>query len=262
MVNMSEIIAYLDTMAPKEYAEEYDNVGLLIGDKNKQVKKILVTLDADERTSDEAKSIGADLVISHHPLIFSPVRSLTTDDSISRTIISFIKNDIALFSMHTNFDSVKSGLNDLFLDKIAKTTNRKVIDGDGENGIGRIADLESSAELSLILGKIKKEFNLENVRFIGDENKIINKIAVVNGGGAEYVFEAKMLGADCFVSGDIKYHQARFAYENDISLIEIPHYNAEIIFSEFVKKLILDKFGDKVEVYVSIENVDIWKTLD
>lgn len=261
MVNMSEIIAYLEAFAPKEYAEEYDNVGLLIGDKNKEINKILVTLDADETIAEEAKSIGADLVISHHPLIFSPVRSLTFDNAVSRTIISFIKNDIALYSMHTNFDSVKSGLNDLFLDKIAKTTNRKTIDGDGENGIGRIADLESPAKLSLLLGEIKKEFNLGNLRFIGDENKIINKIAVVNGGGAEYVFHAKALGADCFVSGDIKYHQARFAYENDISLIEIPHFSAEIIFSEYVKKLVSIKFKKQVEVFVSQKNVDIWKTL-
>ena len=103
---------------------------------------------------------------------------------------------------------------------------------------------------------------MRTLRYIGPEEKCIRKIAVVNGGGAEYIYEAKKQGADCFISGDIKYHQARFAYENDIALVEIPHYQAEIIFCDYVKQLLNGKFGDRLEVVVTDKNRDIWKQID
>ncbi len=259
MVALSEIMSFLESLAPKELSESYDNVGLLVGTTEKNINRVLITLDADEKVSEEAKAVNADLVISHHPLIFNPLKKVTDDDSISRTVISFIKNDIPLYAMHTNFDSVKCGLGDLFLDKIAKTKNRTSIEGDGENGIGRIAHLCRETTLFDILKNIKKEFKLASVRYIGDENKKIEKIAVCNGGGAGLLYNAKAMGADLYVSGDIKYSQARFAYENDIAFVEIPHYNAEIIFCDFVKEILKEKFGGKIEVFTSDKNIDIWK---
>lgn len=259
MVTLDKITSFLEELAPKELSESYDNVGLLVGKTEKEINKVLIALDADEKVAKEAESLGVDLVISHHPLIFNPLKRVTDKDSISRTVISLIKSDISLFSMHTNFDSVKSGLGDLFLDKIVKTKGRKPLEGEGENGIGRIADLCEDLALSDILKNIKKEFNLVSVRYIGDENRKISKIAVCNGGGASLIYDAKEKGADLYVSGDIKYSQARFAYENDIAFIEIPHYSAEIIFCEFVKEILKEKFGEKVEIFTSLKNVDIWK---
>lgn len=258
LVTLTEIMSFLEQLAPKELAESYDNVGLLVGSTKKDINKVLITLDADEKVSDEAKKLGADLVISHHPLIFNPLKRITDDDSISRTVISFIKNDIPLYAMHTNFDSVKYGLGDLFLDKIAETKNRYAIEGDSENGIGRIADLCTKTTLFELLEKIKNAFNLPNVRYIG-ENKTIETIAVCNGGGASLVYDAKKMGADLFISGDIKYSQARFAYENDLAFIEIPHYSAEIIFCDFVKGILKEEFGEKIKIFTSDKNIDIWK---
>ena len=140
MVKLTDIIDFLNLTAPPHLAESYDNVGLLIGEKEKEIRKVLVTLDTDEIVAIDAREKQADLVLSHHPLIFRPLGRITGEDAVSRTVLSLIKDDIALFSMHTNFDSVKCGLGDLFLDKIAETQNRVPIEGDGENGIGRIAD--------------------------------------------------------------------------------------------------------------------------
>ena len=261
MVKSDKILNFLCDFAPVELAESYDNVGLLVGDKNKDVKKILITLDADEEVINDAKKNGCDLIISHHPLIFTPIKRITEDDSISKSIIKLIKNDISLISMHTNFDSVNSGLCDLFLDKIAKTKERTSIEGDHENGLGRIAKICEEKSLSDILNTIKKEFKLDNLKYIGDKDKRIKKIAVCNGGGADFVYKAQELGADVYISGDFKYHHARYAYENGISLIDVPHYNAEIIFCEYLKDLLNKEFLNELDILVTDKNINVWKNI-
>jgi len=261
MVKLNEIMDFLCGFAPTEYAESYDNVGLLVGDKNKQVKRVLITLDADENVIKDAEDKECDLVISHHPLIFTPLKRIVTGNSTSDTIISLIKNDICLISMHTNFDSVSSGLCDLFLGKISKTKNRTAIQGDPENGLGRIGELCEETSLLDVLNAVKKEFKIDNLKYIGDKDKTIKKIAVCNGGGADFIYTAKDMGADVYISGDIKYHHARFAYENGISLIEVPHYNAEIIFCEYMKDLLKKQFGNDLDILITDKNKDVWKCI-
>lgn len=259
MVKVSEVVDFLHTFAPPSFAESYDNVGLLIGDSDKHIGKILVTLDVDETVAEEAQKSGADMIVSHHPLIFKPLRRIVQQDSVSRTAVSLIKNDIALFAMHTNFDSVKSGLGDLFLDKIGETVNRTPIEGEGEDGIGRYAKLVRPVLLSDFLQQLKQTFVLPGVRYVGNELKRISQIAVCNGGGGELVYRAKELGADCYISGDVKYQHARYAYENDIALIEIPHYSAEIIFIQYAAELLKRRFENQLEIMCATTNVDVWK---
>ena len=258
MVKLDKVLEFINSFAPASLAEDYDNVGLLVGNKDKEVNKVLITLDIDENVVQEAKKIGCELVISHHPLIFSPLKRVTDESSISRTVISLIKNDISLISAHTNFDSVNSGLCDLFFDKIADTKERTSLQGEEENGCGRIAELKSEIILSDILNNIKKEFNLSTVRYVGDVDKRIKKVAVCNGGGADFVYDAYSLGADLYITGDIKYHHARFVYENGMSLVEVPHYNAEIIFCEYLKELLKKQFGNDLDICVTDKNIDIW----
>ena len=184
MVKINEITEFLNEFAPNCYAEDYDNVGLLVGEKDKEINKIMLTLDADDEVVKDAADKKCDLVISHHPLIFKPLKRVVSDDSVSRTVINLIKNDMSLISVHTNFDSVKSGLCDLFFDKIADTKERVSIEGDEENGCGRIAELECPSKLSEILETIKNKilkhypsmvFSVENmlqpVSIIGPEEE-------------------------------------------------------------------------------------------
>ena len=262
MVKQTEIIDFLNSVAPPQLAESYDNVGLLLGESQKDVHKVLVTLDVDEMVVREAQALGVEMILSHHPLIFSPLKRITGEDGLSKTIMAMLKHDISLVSVHTNFDSVKDGLGDAFLDKLAETEHRTSLDGDEENGIGRIADMKEPALFEALLTNIKQAFGMRSLRYIGDEKKMIRKIAVVNGGGAEYVYAAKERGADCFISGDIKYHQARFAYENDIAFVEVPHYNAEIMFCGMMKNLLAKQFKDQLTVFETKENIDIWKQMD
>ncbi len=261
MVKLDKILDFLCGFAPMELAESYDNVGLLVGDKNKEIKKVLITLDADEEVINDAQKNGCDLIISHHPLIFTPIKRITQDDSISRSIIKLIKNDISLISMHTNFDSVNSGLCDLFLDKISKTKDSTAIEGDPENGLGRIGELCEEKSLFDILNAVKKDFKIDSLKYIGNKDEKIKKIAVCNGGGADFLYKAHELGADLYISGDFKYHHARFAYENGISLIDVPHYNAEIIFCEYLKDLLNKEFSNELDILVTDKNVDVWKNI-
>ncbi len=259
MVTISEIVAFLHSFAPPALAESYDNVGLLIGDKEQEIKKILVTLDTDEAVAKEAAEVGADLIVSHHPLIFKPLRRIVKEDAVSRTAVSLIQNNIALFAMHTNFDSVRMGLCDLFLDKIGETKHRMPIEGAEVDGAGRIAELVTATEAKTLLAKIKKEFHLPLVRFVGDGNRTISRIAVCNGGGADFVYQAKEMGADGYISGDIKYQHARYAHENGMVLVEVPHYSAERIFIDYAAEILEKQFASQVEIIKAKTNVDIWK---
>lgn len=261
MVKLNKITEFLTAFAPLEYAESYDNVGLLVENGIKEIKKVLITLDVDETVVEDAVNKGCDLIISHHPLIFKPIKKLVSDDATSRTIIELIKNDISLISMHTNFDSVKMGLCDLFMDKIADTEERISLEGDEVNGCGRVAKLKAETKLSDILNKVKKEYKLDLVRYIGDYDCEISKIAVCNGGGADFIYNAKEMGAQLYISGDIKYHHARYAYENGIALIEVPHYNAEIIFCDFMKEILKKQFGNDMDICVTDKNTDVWKSI-
>ena len=258
MVKLNKIVEFLNSFAPPYFAEDYDNVGLLVGDKDKDINKVLITLDADEKVVKDAKLRGCDLVISHHPLIFKPLKKVVSDDSVSRTVIELIKSDISLVSVHTNFDGVKSGLCDLFLDKIANTENRCAIEGDDENGSGRIGDLKAETTLGEILKKVKADFLLDSVRYVGNVDTKISKIAVCNGGGADFLYAAHEAGCDLFVSGDFKYHHARFAYENNMALIDVPHYNAEIMFCDYLAELLKKEFAKDIDICVTDKNTDVW----
>ncbi len=261
MVELNKILEFLTCFAPLEYAESYDNVGLLVGDRNKKINKVLITLDADELVVKDAEDKNCDLLISHHPLIFKPLTRVVNEDSTSRTIMKLIKNEISLISMHTNFDGVKSGLCDLFLDKITDTKDRISLEGDKTNGCGRIATLTKSKKLCEIIDIVKEQYKLENVRYIGDLNSEISKIAVCNGGGADFIYTAKEMGAQLYISGDIKYHHARFAYESPISLIEVPHYNAEIIFCDYMKEILQKQFGNDLDILITDKNTDVWNNI-
>ncbi len=262
MVKQAEIIDFLNKVAPPQLAESYDNVGLLLGESQKDVHRVLVTLDVDELVIQEAKTLGAEMILSHHPLIFAPLKRITAEDGLSKAVMALLKHDISLVSVHTNFDSVKFGLGDAFLDELADTMHRASLDGDEENGIGRIADMKEPIVFEELLKNIKQAFGIRSLRYVGDEKKIIRKIAAVNGGGAEYIYAAKEQGTDCFVSGDVKYHQARFAYENNIALVEVPHYNAEIMFCRMMKNLLTQQFKDQLTIFETKENIDIWKQMD
>ncbi len=258
MIALNEIIAYLEELAPKHLAEDYDNVGLMVGDKEALVSKVVISLDTDEKVADFAAKNGAQLVISHHPLLFKPAKSITKSDCLGRTIYNLIKNDISLYAMHTNFDSVSGGLGDYFFKTACDVEAYDSIEGEFPDGIGRIAELSKEITFGELIDRIKKGLLINSIRYVGDENMPVKTIAACNGGGADLIFGAYSMGADVYISGDLKYHHARYAYENGRFLIEVPHYEAEIIFCEYLSELLNKKFKEDCEFLV-YKNENPWK---
>ncbi len=259
MVTLNQIISFLEELAPPSLAEDYDNVGLLLGNSQAQVERILISLDVDEKVVAEAVKKEAQLILSHHPLIFRPVKNIVAGSSFGRTIYAIIQNNVNLYAMHTNFDIANGGLCDYFLQEICHAPCYDSLEGELPNGLGRIAKLETELALEDFLNRVKKKFSMQYVRYIGEKSAKIQTVAVCNGGGADLIELAKEKGADVYISGDVKYHQARYAYENGLSFIEIPHYEAEIIFCRLVSKLLSERFQNQLEIMVSEENVNPWK---
>ncbi|BBA53062.1 Nif3-like dinuclear metal center hexameric protein [uncultured Fusobacterium sp.] len=246
-----KIISFLEEKYPRSNAEEWDNVGLLVGDNDKEIKKIQISIDATEKAVDYAVKNKVDMMITHHPLIFKPLKSIVMSELPGRKIIKLIKNGVNLYSVHTNLDSSKDGLNDYILE-LLKVKKYKIVDinqNDETAGIGRIYSLDKKITVSEYADFIKEKMKIKNVRIISnDTEKEIKKIALINGAGMSYWRKVKSLGADLFVTGDISYHEALDAKETGLHLIDIGHFESENCFSELLKKK-LEEIGLEILIF-------------
>lgn len=245
MKKVKEIIEVMETLAPTFLKEDFDNVGLMVGDREKEVKKVLVALDCTLKVVQEAKDNNVDLIITHHPLIFRRPNNITTDTLQGKKIIELIKNNISLYSSHTNLDSAKKGLNDSIpgllgydTSEILETNKR-----DSEAGLGRLVKLEKATTLEDIINKVKATFNINNLRVVKGKDEV-NKIAIINGSGQDFIGRAISKGADCIITGDTTYHFASDYKEMGINIIDAGHFASEQIVFFNVMKNIIDKFND------------------
>lgn len=259
MVKLEKLQEFFESVAPRALAEEYDNVGLLVEGTTDVVHTIVIALDADETTVLLAESVGAELILTHHPVMFRPVNHLTEQEGGQRTIRRLLQKGIGLFAMHTNFDSAAGGLCDVFLDSFGAFTEKTSFAGTQE-GIGRIGRLKTPCTLGNLLAKGKQIFSPgREIRYVGDEKTVVETVAVCNGGGADLVYEAYGLGAQVYISGDFKHHHARFAVENAMSIIAIDHYDAEIAFCSLMKKRLENAFGKELNIVIAEGETSPWK---
>ncbi len=259
MVNKNELLAFFEDVAPKNLAEDYDNVGLLVEGETDEIECIVLALDADEQIVCDAKKQGANLIVTHHPVMFRPLNRLTEEEGGQRTVRRLLQTGIGLFSMHTNFDAAKDGLCDAFLDSFGEFSRRSSFSGEAD-GIGRIGFLKEPTTLADLLQKGREIYAKDaSLFYVGDAQAEIRKVAVCNGGGGDLLFDAASLDADVYISGDFKHHHARFAYENHINLIQINHYDAEIAFCTIMKNKLKAAFGDRLKVLISEHEKSPWK---
>jgi len=256
-MKISQIIEIIENYAPKSLAEDFDNVGLLVGDAGRETDKVLLTLDIDEFVAEEAVRRGVQLVISHHPIMFSPIQKITADTSEGRCLLKLMENKIALYSAHTNLDSTKGGLNDLMCELLGIEESDVLTNPGAQFGIGRVGNLKEVVSLGELAEKVKLLFSLDCVRFTGNSEKEVKRVALCSGGGGSAVYDAVASGADVYISGDLKYNNVRDLVFSGVSYIEIPHYKSEI----FAPKLFREILGDYVETYISEYNADVFKTL-
>ena len=254
MIKVNNIIKEMELLAPTYLKEDFDNVGLMVGDKNKEVKKVLLALDCTLKVIEEAKKENVELIITHHPLIFKRPSSITTDTLQGKKIIELIKNDISLYSSHTNLDSVENGLNDTIV-SILGFDNFKILEKNkryDKAGLGRIVSLNESIQLEDLIIKIKKSLNINNLRVVKGKDKV-NKIAIINGSGQDFIGKAVALGADCIITGDTTYHFASDYKEMEISILDVGHFASEQITFFNVMENLKEKFKDVEFITSTVE---------
>lgn len=370
-VKCQTIAGILDELAPKRLAESWDNVGLLVGDGRQKINRVMVCLDVPEWVIEEAVKKDVDMIISHHPMIFNGIKRINADTAAGRKLIALIKNNISLYCLHTNFDIVAGGLNDIFARElgflhstvIEETYREKLLklvvyvpSGHEDNvikamcvagagyigkyssctfstrgtgtfepqegaepfigtigslerveefrvetivpekrmnkvvgvmlkahpyeeaaydiyetrneghvmGLGRIAELEKETALSVYADNVKTILGTGNIRFAGDPDRKIKKVALLNGSGNKFINAARFAGADVLVTGDMQYHGILDALELGLSVIDAGHYATEKIMIKYIAEYLRNKFQElklEADVVESSSNTEILRVL-
>ncbi len=234
----------METIAPKDLAENWDNVGLQVGDEEKEVKKILIALDATMEVIEEAIKKEVDLIVTHHPfLLFKKIETITKQDVLGKKIYALIENEIAVLSAHTNLDIVSGGINDILAKQIGLIDGSvlEITNSFTQDGIGRIGHLKEVISFETFVKQLKETFAIKETNighFVGAKEKQVQKVAVCGGSGVSLMQEAHNQGADVLVTGDLKFHEAQTALDLDLCIADITHYASEAI----VVPMLFEKF--------------------
>ena len=208
-MKLTELIDKLNEKFPENICESWDNVGLLLGDKDKEVKKVLIALEVNSKAIDKAIQERVDVIISHHPLIFKSLKKITKDDMIGSRIMRLLKNDIAVYAMHTNLDSATDGLND-YVFKLLDLDAKRMYEDETKNRPLRYFNLTKKMTIEEMVEVVKEKLNISQLRVIYDEyytKKDIKSFALVTGSGMDFFNEVKDK-VDSFITADVKYHEA------------------------------------------------------
>lgn len=261
MTTVNDILAYIETIAPRYMKMDWDNVGLLCGSKDRPVTKILVALDPFAHVCREAAQIGAELIVTHHPLIFRPISSVTDADEVGRSIMFLCKNDISAINAHTNLDCAPGGVNDR-LAVVLGLTDIRVIDPMGTDeqgrqwGLLRCGEVETQP-LGQFLSTVKESLGCEGLRYV-DGGKPVRKVAVGGGACAGELMDALRAGCDTFVTGDVKYNGFWDARAVGMNLIDAGHFYTEDPIVAVLAEKLAATFPD-IQVEISKTHQDCGK---
>ena len=233
-MNIREIIDALERFAPLPLQDDYDNSGLQVGTTETEVSGVLLCLDVTRQVVDEAINNGCNMIISHHPLLFRPLKRLT-DDIIGSIVMGAVKSGITIYASHTNLDNASKGVN-MRIAQILGLTSVKPLDEQPDgNGAGIIGRFTKPMTEKQLLALIKDKFGVTCIRHNGELGRPIKRMAVCGGSGAFLAEKAVEQGADAFMTGEIGYHRF-FGYDGVIKLIETGHFESE----QFTVDLIAD----------------------
>lgn len=254
-----EVTRKLEELSPLSYAESWDNPGLLAGRKEKEIKRIYIALDATTRAIEEAIRLEADMLLTHHPLIFKGIKKVNSDDFVGRRILMLAGNDISYYAMHTNFDVM--GMADAAADVIG-LKNREVLeitfeDDIAKEGFGRLGKLPGIMTLEECALYIKKVFGIQWVKVFGDRDMEIEKAAISPGSGQSMIEPALAKGADLLITGDIDHHDGIDALERGMAVIDAGHFGLEQIFVPYMEEYIKREMSG-LEVFVEKPQSPFW----
>ena len=254
MITVRAILEFLDSLAPMERKMDFDNVGLLAGWPDNQVKKIITALDITDEVISEAKKFGAELIVSHHPLIFSPLKSVRADDLCGIKVLEMARNGISAICMHTNLDVSRGGVNDALSEKLGiENTSCLTVEGTEESGeaygLGRIGELSGELELRDFLKTVKRVLNANGLRYLNSGRKV-HRIAVCGGSGGSELMLAVNAGCDTFITADVKYNTFLDAKELGVNLIDAGHFPTENVIIRPLTEKIATKFPE-IDIWIS-----------
>jgi dinuclear metal center YbgI/SA1388 family protein len=258
---VGDIINKLEDLAPGELAETWDNVGLQVGSRDWPVKRVWVALDPLPQVVAAACRADVDMLITHHPLIFKPLKSIDCTTPAGEIIHSALCHNMAIFSAHTNLDSAAGGVNDTLAKRIG-LCNMGVLRQDqlGEpptdgpapsvlQGLGRIGDLPQKTTLITLARELKDRLDIESVAIAGDPGLPVNRVALCSGSGASLLGDFLGSSAQVYISGDLRYHDARDVETEGRGLIDIGHFASE--------HLVVEVLAGKLNDMLNTSNVDI-----
>lgn len=233
-MKISDIIERLEKEFPRELAYEWDNVGLLVGDRTRDVKNVVTCLDVTEEVLEFAKNAEAELIISHHPVLLAPINCINGDTKTGKLLMDAIENKISIYSAHTNCDKAENGINT----KLAQMFGLNEVEPLEEDGLGRIGNLENPVPFYEFAKSAEEILNIK-VRFCGDIKKTVKRVAICSGAGGDVLPSAIEKGADVLVTGDTKYHQM-LDVKDDINVIDAGHFGTECIVTEIFAEILCD----------------------
>lgn len=242
MVAVQDVFTFLNQQAPVQYKMDFDNVGLLAGDPQAAVQCVLTALDITDAVVEEAIEAGAQLIVSHHPLIFTPLKHVTADDQTGRKVLRLAANGLSAICMHTNLDIAEGGVNDALMAALdAKVTGILEPTGTGVNGqalgCGRVGTLREPMTFDAFLEFTASRLHTNGLRYCAS-GKPVEHIAVCGGSGGDMLELAVALGCDTFVTADVKYDRFLAAKELGVNLIDADHFCTEnVVIPPLTEKL-------------------------
>jgi len=243
-MSVRQVLEFLRAFAPLELAEEWDNVGLLLGGQVNGAGKILTCLTLTSDVAAEAIEMEADLIVTHHPVLFRPVQRLTDDTADGAMLLDLIRNDIAVYSPHTAFDSASRGINQQWANRLQLSDVKPLrpLEQDAAQGSGRYGRLPEPLAMSELIDKVKDLVGLETLQFVGRADRRVQTIGIACGAAAEYQREARKLGCDVLITGEARFHACLEARSAGIGLILTGHYASERFACEELARILKSEF--------------------
>lgn len=250
MIKVKDICLLIEEFAPLSYQESYDNSGLIFGNHETQLTGVLICLDISEPVIDEAISLGYNMIVSHHPLVFKGIKNLAGNGHVETCLIKAIKHGIAIYGGHTNVDSVINGVNGKIAEKLG-LVNIEILAPDNlesgkteQHGLGIIGELSTPIEEKEFLELVKSTFSCHTLRHSSLIGKSVKKVAVCGGSGSEFITNAKNAGATVFLTGESSFHEY-FTEGMGIVLVDAGHYETE----QYTKELFFELISKKIPTF-------------
>lgn len=259
-MKIRELENIIEKISPLSLQEEWDNSGwqILLKDKEEEVCCVLVAMEVTSAVIEEAKELGADVIVTHHPLIFGSLNKIDRKNVTGNMLAELIKEGISVYSSHTPFDKCAGG-NNWYLAKLLRLLDIKAMKTD-DTGFCREGLVDGDCTVGEYIGQVLRWLGLgrSEVAFSGDLNREVRKVGLCTGAGGDFIYAAKEAGCDLFITGDVKYHTAQAAREIGLNVLDIGHYGSERIFTENMVSQLrknLD-FPENEKITASLEDID------